>query len=274
LRVSGKASTIGGTLEEGASHMRRAMYRLMAAGVLAANGIGAAAFAQHAGSADDEDGASVYASACVECHGENGNLIAGIDLGRGQFRRPFTDNELASLIMNGIPGTTMVASELDEEQIESVVTFLRDNARPREEPRLAGDAVRGEALFEGKGECLDCHRIDGVGSRVGPDLSRIGRVRRAGDLMRSLLDPAAEVQPNNRFYRVVTNAGEEVTGRLLNHDTFTVLLIDLDERLRRFDKADLREQGFEGSPMPSYRDTLSEQEIADLVSYLGAQRGS
>lgn len=228
------------------------------------------ASAQHASA--DEDGASVYAAACAECHGENGNRIAGIDLGRGQFRRPLTDNELASLIVNGIPNTAMVPSDLDEEQIEQVVVFLRDNARPREEPKLAGDAARGKALFEGKGECRDCHRIDGVGSRVGPDLSGIGRQRRAGDLMASLLDPKTEVQANNRFYRVVTNAGEEVTGRLLNHDTYTVQLLDLDERLRSFDKADLREQSFEDSLMPSYRNELSEQELADIVSYLGSRR--
>jgi putative heme-binding domain-containing protein len=238
--------------------------------VAVAGNVIAPAFAQH--SSAHEDGASVYASACAECHGENGNRIAGIDLKRGQFRRPFTDNELASLIMNGIPNTTMLPSDLDEEQIERLVVFLRDNARPREEPKLAGDAARGKALFEGKGECRDCHRIDGAGSRVGPDLSEIGRQRRAGDLMASLLDPKTEVEANNRFYRVVTKTGEEVTGRLLNHDTYTVQLLDLDERLRSFDKADLREQSFEDSPMPSYRDELSEQEIADLVSYLVSRR--
>lgn len=245
--------------------------RLVTPIALAMSFASAFAFAQHG--SDEEDGAEIYAAACAECHGENGDAIAGMDLGAGRFSRPFTDFELAALIMDGIPGTAMEASELDEEQIEAVVVFLRENARPREEPQLPGDIARGKRLFEGKGECMDCHRIDGVGSRVGPDLSAIGRQRRAGDIMASLLDPAAEVQANHRFYRVVTKAGEEVTGRLLNHDTFTVLLIALDERLRSFDKADLREQSFEGSPMPSYRDKLSEQEIADLVSYLASRRG-
>lgn len=174
--------------------------------------------------------------------------------------------------MNGIPNTMMSASDLDEEEIEELVAFLRDNARPRDEPQLAGDAARGRALFEGKGECRDCHRIDGTGSRVGPDLSRIGRQRRVGELMAALLDPQAEVQANNRFYRVVTSTGEEVRGRLLNHDTFTVQLLDLDERLRSFRKAELREHGFADTPMPSYRDKLSEQEIADLVTFLASLR--
>lgn len=222
----------------------------------------------------EQYGGSIYASACAECHGEHGDLIEGIDLGRGLFSRPFTDHELADLIMNGIPNTAMRPADLDEDDVEELVLFLRDNARPREEPRLAGDAARGKALFEGKGKCTDCHRIDGSGSRIGPDLSRIGRFRRAGDLMTSLLDPASEVLPHNRFYRVVTSSGEEVTGRLLNHDSFTVQLLDLDERLRSFRKDDLLEQSFVDTLMPSYRDKLSEQEIADLVAYLASQRGS
>jgi len=229
-------------------------------------------FAQHVFEA--EDPVSIYASACAECHGEAGDAIDGIDLGRGRFRRPLTDRELADIIMHGIPETEMGPSDLDEDEIEELVLFLRDNARPRDDPRLAGDAERGKALFEGKGECTDCHRIDGRGGRIGPDLSRIGRFRRAGDLMTSILDPAIEVQPHNRFYRVVTRTGEQVKGRLLNHDSFTVQLLDVDERLRSFDKADLVEHGFVDTLMPSYRDKLTEQEIADLVAYLASRRGT
>jgi putative heme-binding domain-containing protein len=230
------------------------------------------ASAQHL-TALDSEGASLYTAECAECHGDDGALVAGVDLRRGRFSRPLTDNELAAVIMHGIPDTPMRPADLDEEEIEELVAYLRESAQPRAEPTLAGDAARGQVLFEGKGECTTCHRVDGEGSRIGPDLSRIGRQRRAGELLVSLLDPQAEVQPSNRFYRVVTNAGEEVTGRLLNHDTYTVQLLDLDERLRSFRKADLREQGFEDTPMPSYRDKLSEQEIADLVSYLLSRRG-
>jgi cytochrome c oxidase cbb3-type subunit III len=227
------------------------------------------ASAQHATAFDVEDGARVYEQICANCHGPDGNLIAGIDLGRGQFRRPLTDNELAGIIMNGIPNTAMPPSpSVTEEQIETLVAYLRANAERDEAPSLAGDPERGRALFEGKGECTNCHRFDGRGARLGPDLSRIGLSRRAVELERSLLDPAAEVQPNNRFYRVVTETGEEVTGRLLNHDTYTVQLLDSDERLRSFMKTDLREQGFDDTPMPSYRGKLDEQEIADLISYL------
>jgi putative heme-binding domain-containing protein len=248
----------------------RKVHRHIVALVVAAAGcLGGPASAQHATAFDVEDGARTFAAVCANCHGPDGNLIAGIDLGRGQFRRPLTDTELARIITNGIPSTAMPPSpNLNEEQVERLVVFLRANAERKDTVTAAGNADRGKTLFETKGECTDCHRIDGRGSRVGPDLSRIGRLRRAIEIEQSLLDPAAEVQANNRFYRVLTKDGEEVQGRLLNHDTYTVQLLDLDERLRSFRKADLKEQGFDESPMPSYRRKLSSQEIADLVSYL------
>ena len=78
--------------------------------------------------------------------------------------------------------------------------------------------------------------MNGVGWRLGPDLSGIGQVRRAAELEQSVLEPDAEVLPTNRFYRVVTRGGATVTGRLLNHDTFTVQLLDSTEQLRSFRK--------------------------------------
>jgi putative heme-binding domain-containing protein len=245
----------------------------LAAAALAA-ALAATASAQHATGLDIEDGSRVFASVCANCHGPDGNLIAGIDLGRGQFRRPYTDNELASVIANGIPNTAMPPSpSLGEEQIERVVAYLRSNAEPRPAAVREGDAARGKALFEGKGECTECHRVGSTGSRTGPDLTQIARVRRAAELEASLLDPGAEVQANNRFYRVVTASGEEVTGRLLNHDTYTVQMLDWDERLRSFRKAELRELGFDATPMPSYAKKLNAQQIADLVAYLVSLRG-
>ena len=154
-----------------------------------------------------------------------------------------------------------------------VVAYLRSTAATRTSTSTVGDAARGRALFEGKGGCLKCHRANGVGSRIGPDLTRIGAVRRSVELERSLVDPAAEVLPTGRFYRVVTKDGVTVTGRLLNIDTFTVQMIDMKEQLRSFTKATLKESGFIPSPMPSFKSTFNVQELADVVSYLVSLKG-
>jgi mono/diheme cytochrome c family protein len=220
-------------------------------------GTGSAVRAQHATAFDLEDGGRAFATNCAGCHGPDGDLIAGIDLGRGLFRRPLTDAELVGNIMNGIPNTPMPATpRMTEPQAARIVAYLRATAESSRSLSAQGDAERGRVIFEGKGECTDCHRVSGSGSRYGPDLSRIGLARRAAELEQSLVDPEAEIQ-----------------GRLLNHDTFTVQLLDSDEELRTFMKAELRKHSFIDTPMPSYRDDLDAQEIADVVSYLVSLRG-
>ena len=226
------------------------------------------AFAQHETAADLLDGERAYQGSCANCHGPDGDAIAGIDFRRGQFRRTMTDEDLVGIIRTGIPNTPMPPGSMTVEQASKIVAYLRSMPKTGRPPPLVGDAGRGKALFDGKGACTGCHRVSGSGSRVGPDLSRIGEQRRAAEIEQSLLTPEAAVAPTNRFYRVVTRDGTTVTGRLLSHDTFSVQMLDTKEQLRSFVKATLQEHGFIASPMPSYRDALSPQEIADVVSYL------
>lgn len=230
--------------------------------------------AQHATPDDIFDGARAFDSSCANCHGPDGNLIEGIDLGRGLLRRDYSDAELVGIILNGIPDTPMPASPgMSEAQAQRIVAYLRSRAASADGNMPSGDASRGRDIFFGKGACTDCHAVAGRGARNGPDLSSIGLERRAEELETSLLDPAAEVQPANRSVRVTLADDEVVTGRLLNHDTFTVQLIDTNDSLRSFDKAALREFAFVGTTMPAYGETLTRQEIADLVSYLSSLQG-
>lgn len=231
------------------------------------------AMAQHATGADVFGGEQAFQNYCANCHGKAGNQIANVDLSRGNFRKPYSDGELADIVMKGIAGTPMPATPgMTREQAVQIVAFLRSRAL-QQDAGATGDAVRGQQLFAGKGQCLACHRLNGGGSRLGPELGRIGLLRTPVQLSASLLDPDAEVQPANRSYRLVTRAGERVSGRLLNQDAYSVQLLDGSERLRSFMKADLRESGFIASPMPSLRGSFSEQELADLVRYLSTLRG-
>ena len=252
------------------------MRRSSAAIILVAIGLHAAGTslsAQHATAFDIEDGGRAFRNTCANCHGPDGDQIAGIDLGRGQFRRPLTDQELVGIIRKGIPDTPMPATNVSEAQAVKIVAYLRSAAESRKSVAVAGDAPRGKMIFDGKGDCSTCHRVNSVGSRQGPDLSRVGQLRRTIELEQSLLDPAAEVLPANRFYHVTTKDGVAVTGRLLNHDTFTVQILDAKEQLRSFVKTDLKDYGFAPTPMPSYKGRLNPQETADVVSYLVSLKG-
>lgn len=232
------------------------------------------ALGQHATGDDVFSGEQAYQNVCANCHGRAGNQIANVDLGHGTFRKPYTDDELTNIVMKGIPGTAMPATPaMTHDQAVRIVAYLRSRAVVKD-VAAGGDAQRGKALFAGKGECAGCHRVDGGGSRRGPDLTRIGRLRTSDQLAASLLEPEAEVQPQNRSYAVTLRDGRRVSGRLLNHDVFSVQLLDDDEQLRSFDRGELRAAGFIPSPMPSVRGRLDDAELADLVRYLVTLRGA
>jgi putative heme-binding domain-containing protein len=224
---------------------------------------------------DVEDGQRLYLGACTNCHGPDGDAVPGVDLGHGQFRRASSDAELADIIRRGIPGTAMPPGNYSSRQASLIVAYLRSMATTGQKATATGDAARGHALFEGRGQCLTCHQVQGNGSRLGPDLTDIGRLRRVSELERALVDPPIEVRPQNRRARVVTRDGATITGRLLHHDTFTLLLLDSHEELRAFNKADVREiTVIKTNPKMSYRDRLDAQELADLVSYLMTLKGN
>ena len=224
--------------------------------------------------ADVEDGGKLFRDNCVACHGPEGNLVDGVDLGHGKFRRGSTEDEVIRIMQDGIPGTAMPPNKLTDFQAGTILAYLREAATSGRTAAPNGDAARGKAIFEGKGGCAACHRVYGVGSRVGPDLSDIGALRRVAEIELSILDPNAEVLPQNRYYRVTTKSGETITGRLLNEDTFSIQLLDTKERLLSLQRTDLRETGFlNESPMPSYRDKLTKAERDDLVTYLLSLKG-
>ncbi|HXI31090.1 MAG TPA: cytochrome c, partial [Vicinamibacterales bacterium] len=95
--------------------------------------------------ADIDNGARLYQSSCAGCHGPNGDMVPGIELQRGQFRRATTDTEILHIIQAGIPGTTMPPSSFTDTQAGSIVAFLRSRA-----PSAA--AGRGGAVTVARGD--------------------------------------------------------------------------------------------------------------------------
>lgn len=238
--------------------------------------VAAPLFAQHSFTpADIEAGLKLFRGNCIVCHGIDGDAVPGTDLGHNKFRHGTTNEELEKIIMSGIPGTPMPPNKFSEREAFAIVLYLRQMAANATDTKPGtGDPARGKALFEGKGGCTGCHRVGAKGARVGPDLSEVGSLRRGVELQKSLLDPNAEVLVQNRYYRAVTKAGVEITGRLLNEDTFSVQLLDTKERLMNLQKANLREAAFvDKSPMPSFKDKLNTQELDDVIGYLMTLKG-
>ena len=261
--------------------MRARVYSCLIVGLWVAAHVAPGRAAQapslHAGEyspVDIQYGSQLFAAQCTTCHGAAGDAVANANLRVGPLQRAASDRDLSRLINAGIPDTAMPSHKFSPPELTALVAFIR-NIRDFDSRAVPlGDADRGKTLFTGKGECVNCHRVAGTGSRVAPDLTAIGNMLSPGVLERTLLDPTGMMLPYNRSVRAVTQDGEVIIGRRLNEDTFTVQLIDEQERLLSLDKADLREfTVIKTSPMPSYKDKLSEEERADLLAYLVNLKG-
>ena len=229
-------------------------------------------------SADIQRGGQIFLTNCANCHGPNGDAIGGVDLASNKFRRAQTDRDLMDLIKKGIPGTPMPPGNYTDEQASVIVAILHSmeaaHAFPRSADANPGDPARGKSIFDGKGQCRSCHRLGDEGGFTGPDLTSIGAERRPADLQRSLVDPSAGIRDTNRPVRAVTLDGTVIQGTLLNYDTYSLQLLDTSGKLRALQTDKLREyELMKTSPMPGYKDKLTAQELADLVSYLVTLRG-
>ena len=157
---------------------------------------------------------------------------------------------------------------LQPSELTGIVAFIRAHFDTTAAVRV-GDAARGRAIFEGKGTCSTCHRVNGRGPRAAPDLSDVGVARAPAALERSIREPSSALMPIHRPVMIVLKDRTIIRGRRLNEDTFTVQVIDEKERLLSIAKRDI--EVFEVSTkasMPSFADRLTADEIADTVAYL------
>ena len=147
--------------------------------------------------ADIERGGQTFLASCATCHGLDGDGVAGANLTTGTFRRGTTDQELINIIRNGIPGTAMPPSNIPEPQAALIVAYLRSipgSIATSKTTGLRGDPVNGKAIFDGKGGCASCHRVQGNGGFLGPDFSSAGITRRSIELERALTHPNADIR--------------------------------------------------------------------------------
>jgi putative heme-binding domain-containing protein len=199
-------------------------------------------------------------------------------------------DSLVALLRRGIPGTEMPATApqvIADEPLRALAGYVL-SLRTAAGDRPSTPAGRGAELFRGKGKCLDCHRVNGEGSASGPDLSDIGRQRDPEWLRRALVEPEATIFESFANYRWVillpdnyllvdltTKTGERVTGSRMNEDAFSIQVRDGAGRIRSFLKSDLTgmQKQWNKSPMPSYKEVFSREELDAIVDYLSNLRG-
>jgi putative heme-binding domain-containing protein len=232
----------------------------------------------------------LYQAHCAGCHGPAGEGSRGPALRVAAPGRANDLESLVALLRRGIPGTEMPATAsqtIADEPLRALAGYVL-SLRTNPGDAAAARDDRGAGLFRGKGKCLDCHRVNGEGSASGPDLSEIGRQREPPWLLRAIVEPEGAIFDSFGAYRwtifipdnyllvdLTTTAGERVTGSRMNEDAFSIQVRDGAGRIRSFLKSELAglRKDWGKSPMPSYKEILSREELDQIVAYLSSLRG-
>ena len=130
-----------------------------------------------------------------------------------------------------------------------------------------GDAGRGHELF--KKHCGICHKLQGEGTTLGPDLTSTVK----GDpdsLLASIVDPGAVVRREFLSFVVVTKSGVVHSGLMAEQNAAFVTLLDAKNQKTRISRDDIEEISESSTSLMPERllEQLSPQELRDLFAYL------
>jgi putative heme-binding domain-containing protein len=151
---------------------------------------------------------------------------------------------------------------------------LGDAIDPKEILALSGDVARGRGVFTAESvvNCKSCHRLDGVGVEVGPDLSKIGAKYPRPELLRQILEPSRTIDPKYTVYQLETRAGLVHSGLLVRRDDKEIVLRDPQNNEVRIAAPDV--EVFSSSKQSLMPDlllrSLTAQQAADLLEYLAS----
>jgi len=131
-----------------------------------------------------------------------------------------------------------------------------------------GNAQRGQEVFESS--CAICHKIDGKGGAVGPELTGIGSRDRA-DILLEIMDPNRSVEANYRLWSVSTKDGNSYSGRLEAETRTTVEILDLTGQKHVIQRKEIETlEGSNLSIMPVGFEALPKEDIKALLEYLAS----
>ncbi len=200
-----------------------------------------------------------------------------------QWRRySSTPTETNTLNDSGIENfSSPITAGLFESWVDPAKRVTRVGTNPNIEEllSLSGDAVRGRAWFadSAASQCRSCHRYQGVGQALGPDLDELlssagadGTPRTRQSIARQMLFPSEQIAAEYRSVTVLKSDGNVVTGIVAARTEHSLSLKQADGVLITISLDDIDDQRVnDKSMMPDGQlASLTLQEFADLLAML------
>jgi quinoprotein glucose dehydrogenase len=141
------------------------------------------------------------------------------------------------------------------------------------ETLVGGDAERGRAIFFYKSDttCLKCHKVNGEGGDVGPDMKGIGSRQDREYILESIVYPSKKIAKGYESVLLVLTNGQTRTGVLKGEDDKEMRLMTAEGKLIRVAKSDIEVQQVGKSAMPDDEiKKLTKSELRDLVEFLSS----
>ncbi|MEX2580570.1 MAG: PVC-type heme-binding CxxCH protein [Verrucomicrobiales bacterium] len=145
-----------------------------------------------------------------------------------------------------------------------------------EEVEAHGDPGSGEEIY-GRAQltCVACHQLDGVGGIIGPSLDAVGAGLTLDLLVESVLWPQRQLKEGYFAIAVTTKGGETFSGyREKEEDGVLHLRDTASGEVKMIPRVEISKLENVGSLMPpGLTNSLSSEELRDLVAYLASLRG-
>jgi quinoprotein glucose dehydrogenase len=150
-----------------------------------------------------------------------------------------------------------------------------DALSPYWESLAGGDAESGRRIFFEKSEvaCVRCHKINGTGGEVGPDLSHIAKEYKRDYLLESIVVPSKQIAKGYENITLALKNGTFKSGILKSEDAKQVTFLTAEGTLISVPTQQVQErfQGKSAMPEDLIRH-LSKSELRDLVEFLSSLR--
>ena len=170
------------------------------------------------------------------------------------------NGQIAALLTQVFRGGLLVS--LDPDEVARVERLVATTGNPENGRRVFLDTQ--------KSQCAKCHRLEGVGGQVGPDLTKIWETHSVAKILESILDPSKEIKEGYQTFVAATASGQVYSGLKVKDEPGSIVLRDVEGRDITLPRDEIDElSASKKSLMPDgVVAQLSFQEFVDLVAFL------